>query len=67
MLKMSPSTALLPGPVSNRCWNRQLLKAVLERRGLGLLPSKSFNYNCCLVGGVGEVARSRAPCVPCDD
>lgn len=42
MLKMYPSTALLLGPVSNRCWNSQLLEAVLEWRGLGLLPSNSL-------------------------
>ena len=41
VLKMSLSTDLLPDPISNRCWNSQLLEAVLECRGLGPLPSNS--------------------------
>lgn len=70
MLNMSPSAALLPGPVCDRCWNSRLLEAVLEWRLLGLLPSNSLPPSVVTVAwweGRGEVARSRAPSVPCGD
>lgn len=38
VLKISPGGALLLDSVSNKCWNSQLLEAVLDWRGLGLLP-----------------------------
>lgn len=67
MLKMSPSTALLPGAVSDRCWNSRLLQAVLEWRALGLPPSTSLLPLVMTVAcweGREEVARSRAPSCP---
>lgn len=42
ILKMSPREALLPGIVSDRCWNSQLPEAVLERCVSRLLLSTSL-------------------------
>lgn len=62
VLKISLGGALLLDSVSNKCWNSPLLEAVLEG-----VRAAAFSYNCCLVGVVEEVARSRAPSVPCGD